>query len=882
MPRLTIPLTAFAVCDAEPGSRIDDIHHRPEADWLPASVPGGVHEALLAAGRIADPYFDRNEDAVRWVEERDWWYRTTIPATPSSPGGRTLLVCQGLDTVVDLWLDGQPLGHTENMFRPATFDVTGRLEAGAELLICFRPPLAGLTPPAAASNLLRRLGDALAAIAPEEGEGAGLMSPTLPLATLRRKATFSWGWDFGPRLPSIGPWRPVEVVQESGAVLTGHHVRTDRVDVERRTADLTVRVEAAQLQQDLRPVAEVELIAPGGKLTSFTVPLVAEDAAAGTLWGASSARVEQAEPWWTHDLGAQPRYQVIIRLHDGEQLLDEQRDLVGLRTIALDRSEDPEGGQHFRFVLNGVPIFARGAAWLPADMLVGSVSEARYRDLLTTARDGQMLMLRVWGGCIYEHDAFYTLCDELGLLVWQDFAFACIDYPDDDPRLRTEIEQEAAYQVRRLRNHACLALWCGNNEVQMIHVMGYCDLSPGGWGSAFFDEVLPAAVAKHDGGVPYWPGSPYGEPVDGEDAVAAINGVLDGNRHAWEVWHGMDFGAGSAEFASVGESRLYRRYAADRGKFISEFGIHASPELATLRRWLPEDQLQVHSAGFDHHNKDNPKNKHDPVLEIVTGLPSSIEQYADFTMISQAEGLKFGIEHYRRRQPHCSGTLIWQFNDVWPGFSWSVVDYAGIPKAGYHYARRAFAPVIASFCQGGDGELELWICNSSAVPVFCDAEVTLGRFSAAPDHLAAVATEVGPGRAQLAWSIPASEYSATPDRYAWVRSPSGTFAPNRYFFAEIKDVQFGSGHVESEVVRTAADQAVVRVRAKGFNYFVRLPTPSPQVRFSDNYLDLRDGDVAEIAVRGLAGDLGEDQLRAVSGQLITGKLPADWDARLAH
>jgi beta-mannosidase len=225
-------------------------------------------------------------------------------------------------------------------------------------------------------------------------------------------------------------------------VLTQHHVRTDRVDVERRTADLTVRVEAAQLQQDLRPVAEVELIAPGGKSISFTVPLVAQDAAAGTLSGASSARVEQVELWWTHDLGAQPRYQVIIRLHDGEQLLDEQRDLVGLRTIALDRSEDPEGGQHFRFVLNGVPIFARGAAWLPAEMLVGSVSEARYRDLLTTARDGQMLMLRVWGGGIYEHDAFYTLCDELGLLVWQDFAFACIDYPDDDPRLRTEIEQE--------------------------------------------------------------------------------------------------------------------------------------------------------------------------------------------------------------------------------------------------------------------------------------------------------------------------------------------------------------------------------------------------------------------------------------------------------
>ena len=868
MPRQTIQIRSFTLCDAEPGSDVDDVRARPESDWLPAAVPGGVHEALLAAGRIADPYFDRNEDTVRWVEQRDWWFRAVVPAAPATLGGRTQLVCRGLDTVADLWLDDQPLGHSQNMFRPASFDVTGRLESAAELLICFRPPLAGLTPPAAASNLLHRLGDALGAIAPEEpaDEGAGIWSATLPLATLRRKATFSWGWDFGPRLPSIGPWRPVEVVWESGAVLSGHHVRTERVDVARRTAGLTVRVEATRLQEGLRPVADVELLAPNGRITSLTVPL-ASDGGVEKLSGVASVLVEDAELWWTHDLGGQPRYQVTIRLREGEQILDERRDLIGLRTITLDRSEDPEGGRHFRFILNGIPIFARGAAWLPADMFVGSVSEARYRDLLATAREGHMTMLRIWGGGIYEHDTFYSLCDELGLLVWQDFAFACIDYPDDDPRLRTEVEHEAAYQVRRLRNHACLALWCGNNEVQMIHVMGYGDLKPGGWGSAFFDEVLPAVVATHDGGVPYWPGSPYGEPADGEDAAAAINGVLDGDRHAWEVWHGMDFGAGRGDFASVGESRLYRRYATDRGKFISEFGIHASPELSTLRRWLPDDQLQVHSPGFDHHNKDNPKNKHDPVLEILTGLPSSIEQYVDFTMISQAEGLKFGIEHYRRRQPHCSGTLVWQFNDVWPGFSWSVVDYAGVPKAGYHYVRRAFAPVIASFCQGADGELQLWICNSSAAQISCEAEVILARFSAAPDLVAAVAADVGPAQAQLVWSVPRDEYSATADRYAWVRSPSGAFTPNRYFFVEIKDVEFGAGQVESEVVRTSADRAVVRLRATGFNYFVRIPTPSAQVRFSDNYLDLRDGELAEIAVRGLTDDIVDDQLRAVSGVL---------------
>ncbi len=242
-----------------------------------------------------------------------------------------------------------------------------------------------------------------------------------------------------------------------------------------------------------------------------------------------------------------------------------------------------------------------------------------------------------------------------------------------------------------------------------------------------------------------------------------------------------------------------------------------------------------------------------------------MQQYVDFTMISQAEGLKFGIEHYRRRQPHCSGTLIWQFNDVWPGFSWSVVDYAGVPKAGYHYARRAYAPVIATFCRGADDELQLWICNSSAVPVSCDAEVTLARFSAAPDLVAGVVAEIEPAQTRLVWSVPRDAYSATADSYAWVRSPSGAFAPNRYFFAEIKDIDFGPSRVESEILRTSADRAVVRVRVTGFNYFVRIPTPAPEVRFSDNYLDLRDGDLAEIAVRGLTEHIGDDQLQAISG-----------------
>ena len=281
-----------------------------------------------------------------------------------------------------------------------------------------------------------------------------------------------------------------------------------------------------------------------------------------------------------------------------------------------------------------------------------------------------------------------------------------------------------------------------------------------------------------------------------------------------------------------------------------------------LQRWLPKDQLQVHSPGFDHHNKDHPKNKHDPVLEIVTGLPSSIEQYVDFTMISQAEGLKFGIEHYRRREPHCGGTLIWQFNDVWPGFSWSVIDYAGVPKAGYHYARRAFAPTIASFCQGEDGELQLWICNSSAAAVSCEVEVT-----------------VGASRRYLicgGWRLrcrPDRPYSPGP--YPAARTSRPRIAMPGYAVQTAHSTLTGASSARSKMwnsvsarlsprsFRASADRAVVRVRATGFNYFVRIRTPAPQVRFSDNYLDLRDGDIAEITVLGLTEEVGDNQLRAV-------------------
>lgn len=846
MSRTSTFLNHFELAESPCGADVGSI---AETDWVPAIVPGGVHESLMAIGRIEDPYRDENESAVRWIEERDWWFRGVFAGpTDLAADERVRLVFHGLDTVAEIWLNGERLGAHANMFRPAEYDVTRQLALSNEVLVRFSPPLAGLDVPPSVAETLGRLQSVLGDVGEGTEDAPGIFSGTLARATMRRKATFSWGWDFGPRVPSIGIWRPVELRREKVAVISGHHVRTDAIHVD-GSVDVTVSVEADAFRPEALTAHGV-LTSPARDVYEFAIPI-----AEGS--GSAFLTIPDAKLWWSHDLGEPALYDLAITLLADGVEVDRIDDRVGLRTITLDRSPDPEGGHRFGFVLNGVSIFARGAAWLPASMLVGSVSAARHHELVELARDGGMNMLRIWGGGVYEQDAFYTACDELGVMIWHDFMFACTDYPSENPELAAEVALEATYQVRRLRNRASMALWAGNNEVQLIHGFAYQNYAPGDWGWGFFYDLLPRTVAEQDGAVPYWPGSPWGEAP--EEGFMAANGVLDGDRHAWEVWHGLDFGAGGGDFASIGEARHYRRYALDRGKFISEFGIHAAPERSTLERWIDRALLGVHSHTFDVHNKDNPKDKGDAILEIITGLPTSLDTYVDFTMVSQAEGLKFGIEHYRRNQPSNNGTLIWQFNDVWPGFTWSVVDYDGVPKAGYYYAKRAFSPVLASFRRDAN-RLELWLSNSTASSVDIKALVTLGSVDDALGEHIEVRAAVAPRHSVMAWST-ISEFSA--DQVAWVESPDGLFPANRLFFAEIKDIPFLPGTLDVNLIETGVDTATIDITTDRYAYFVHIPTPAPGVRFSDNYLDLRPGEPREIEVRGLTGSVDVSTLKVL-------------------
>jgi beta-mannosidase len=784
------------------------------ADWIDVSVPGDVHRALMEAGRIEDPFYDRNENECAWVEDREWWYRLVFDGPEDHLGRdeRLRLVFHGLDTFATVWLNGEELGRHRNMFREAVFDVGEwvRFAEANTLAVCFERPL------------------------DHAGDGAPDQWGRNPERAGMRKAQFGFGWDWGPRLPTVGIWRPVELRRERRAVIEGTHVYTLEIDRAANRALIAVRIEAERFATHEPLSAAIALVQPDGQPVIEHVHAL--DGEGARVSSTAYLVVEEPRLWWTNDLGEPYLYDLRVVLGDDDGAeLDRHHSRVGIRTLELDQSPDPaeRGTRFFRFVLNGAPIFARGANWIPADSFVGGIPAQRYENLLSAARDANMNMLRVWGGGIYEHDAFYDLCDALGLLVWQDFMFACATYPEEPPEFVAEVDAEARYQVRRLRSHPCLALWCGNNENQWIHDRTFPfreDTTPPG--ALYYDEILPRAVAGLDGRTPYWPGSPYG----GNDH----NAREEGNVHNWEVWHGnfpRRFGEEPRRDPTP-ENVSYLRYAEDTGRFISEFGMHAAPVYETLRRAIPEDQLYHHSPSMDHHNKDEPRNKGDNLMLTVTGLPESLEEYIDFSMISQAEGLKFGIEHFRRRKPHCSGTLFWQLNDCWPVLSWSVLDYHGFGKAGYFYAKRAYAPVLASFKALDDGGVELWITNDTLTGMESGTTVRLGTFAGETVWEEELPVRVAANASEPVAVWEKSRLDGGPDRYLCVRSAEGAFPKNRHFFAAVKDLRRVPARPQATLECAGEHELRVRLRAPAYAYFVHLIAPDEATRFSDNYFDL--------------------------------------------
>ncbi len=621
-------------------------------DWLPATVPGGVHTDLLALGRIPDPFVGDNEKKVQWVAEADWEYRTQFSAAPELlQQSHIWLVCDGLDTLATVSLNGGELGQTNNMFRQYRWDVKDLLQAANnELVITFASPVQYITEKQAERPLPG-------------------VSQAIPGSPYLRKAPCQFGWDWGPQLPPIGIWQDIRLEGASSARLTDVHLRQSHSE-----GQVTVSAALAFEQwTDEAVTARLRVVAPDGE---EMMEETAVSAATTTL----NLSIANPHLWWPNGYGEHPLYQVIVSLHQGDMELDRRRYQLGLRTIEL-RQEADEWGRSFEFIVNGVPIFAKGSNWIPADSFPTRLTDDSLEMLIRGAAETHQNMLRVWGGGFFEEDRFYDLCDRYGILVWQDYIFSCSVYPMDDPDFLENVRIEVEENVRRLRHRASLALWCGNNEMEQ----GWAD-----WGwtrpdladmkaayDRFFHHTLAEWSTTIDPDTPYWPSSP-----SSDTPFADPNGQAQGDAHYWDVWHGR---------------KPFTAYRDQFPRFMSEFGFQALPPLATIRTFAEEADWNMTSYIMERHQKNDSGNS------LMVGqmldtfrLPKDFPSLVYLSMVLQAEGIRYGVEHWRRARDRVAGTLYWQLNDCWPVASWSSLDYYGRWKALHYAARRFYAPVLLS------------------------------------------------------------------------------------------------------------------------------------------------------------------------------------------
>ena len=774
-------------------------------EWLPATVPGGVHTDLLALDRIPDPFVGDNEKHVQWVAESDWEYGYRFASGPELLAQPHIwLVCDGLDTLATVTLNGRLLAHTHNMFRQYRWDVTDLLQASDnELIVTFASPVQYITEQQA--------------IRPLPG-----VSQAIPGGPYLRKAPCQFGWDWGPQLPPIGIWKDIRLEAGSSARLTDVHLRQSHA-----AGQVTVSAALTLARLADEPLtARLRIMAPDGE------EMVTETAVPAPLSSGTGPNLQITIPtpqlWWPNGYGAQPLYKVVVSLHQGDAELDQRRYQLGLRTLEL-RQEPDQWGRSFEFVVNGVPIFAKGSNWIPADSFPTRISDAYLEALIRGAAETHQNMLRVWGGGFFEEERFYDLCDRYGILIWQDFIFSCSVYPLDDPDFLENVRIEVEENVRRLRHRASLALWCGNNEMEW----GWAD-----WGwtrpdlndmktayDRFFHHTLADWCTAVDPDTAYWPSSP-----SSDTPFTDPNGQQQGDAHYWDVWHGR---------------KPFTAYRNQYPRFMSEFGFQALPPLATIRTFAEEADWNMTSYIMERHQKNDSGNS------LMVGqmldtfrLPKDFSSLVYLSMVLQAEGIRYGVEHWRRFRDRVAGTLYWQLNDCWPVASWSSLDYFGRWKALHYAARRFYAPVLLSIedappCQG------LFITNDQR-------ETWEGQVRWSLETLAGETLTAGEEAVQAAPL--ATTHVRTLDLSKWVTDDNrrnlifiaalwqdGRLAATQSaFFAPTKHLQLTEPQVAA-ACQCEGETLHVALHGRALARLVEVSLEGADVVFSDNYFDLPAG-----------------------------------------
>jgi beta-mannosidase len=777
-------------------------------DWLPASVPGSVHLDLLALNRIPDPFVGDNEKRVRWVAESDWEYSLHfLPSPDVFCLPHIGLVCDGLDTLASVSLNGHELGKTNNMFRQYRWDVKPYLLSGENTLtITFGSPVQFTVNKQASRSLFG-------------------VSQSIPGSPYIRKAPCQFGWDWGPQLPPIGIWKDIRLEGYEGARITDVHLKQRHTE-----GQVAVEAHLTVDNPDNKPCrASMHIFTPDGQLHNTSRIFNREKN--------EPLRVLIPNPqlWWPNGYGGQPLYKVVIEINEEDTILDRREYQMGMRTLEL-RQQPDEWGKSFTFVVNGVPIFVKGSDWIPADSFPTRVTDEFLEKLIKDAVATHQNMLRVWGGGFYEDERFYDLCDKYGILIWQDFVFACSVYPLNDPEFLENLHVEAVENIRRLRHRASLALWCGNNEMEQGWVEWgwkapeYQDLKAAY--DKFFHHILPEWCKAEDPSRAYWPSSPSSNtPFDNP------NGQQKGDAHYWDVWHGR---------------KPFTAYRNQYPRFMSEFGFQALPPLPTIRTYVGEDDLNMTSYIMECHQKNDSGNQLMVAQMLDTfQLPKDFSSLVYLSMVLQAEGIRYGVEHWRRYPERVSGILYWQLNDCWPVASWSSLDYFGRWKALHYAARHFYAPLLISIKDTPDSQ-SVYVTNDALQPWDGTIKMSLEKLDGKVLETSEAPVKV---KAAGVTTVCEKDFSSILNEdlrrelvfVADLCKDGQVVSRKTAYFVPTKHLKLANPRISSQVTLDDG-QAKIVLTSSSLARLVELSLGDAIVVFSDNYFDLPAGRAATITI----------------------------------
>jgi beta-mannosidase len=806
-----------------------------DSAWMSATVPGTVHTDLLDNGKIEDPYFRLNEHDIQWIDKEAWEYKTKFKVYKDLLKRDIIeLDFKGLDTYAEVSLNGKKVLSADNMFREWKADVTNILKEGEnELHILFRSPIKeGIKKYDAQGYIIPVSDNDLAEI--------GKVKGNKKVSVYTRKAGYHFGWDWGPRMVTSGIWRPVLIKAWDEAKIENLQIIQHEVSDEKATFTAVFEINSEKnhsadlaVQNDEIPLASKKIQLKKG-IGKYTVDFT----------------IENPRLWWTNGLGEAHLYNITGKLNIKNRFVTKDT-RIGIRTLELVREKDDDGTS-FYFKLNGHPVFMKGANYIPNDIFLPRVTKEKYRNVVETAKKSNMNMLRVWGGGIYENDIFYNLCDENGILVWQDFMFACAMFPGDKAFL-DNVKQEAIDNVKRLRNHPSIGLWCGNNEILSAWL---------GWGWKqteeakskenadkiwqsyvdIFHKILPDVIKECDPQRSYWGSSPSSGPGIPADLV-------NGDEHYWGVWWGKE---------------PFETYATHLARFMSEYGFQSFPEMSTVKKYaLPKD-YDIFSDVMKSHQRSSIGNGTIEYYMLKEyNQPKDFESFLYVNQVLQAEGVKFGLEGHRRAMPFCMGSLYWQINDCWPVASWSSTDYYQKWKALQYYTKKGFAPVLVSPYIDGQ-KFRVGIVSDRLEKINAELNLKLVNFEG-----------------QVIWEenslveIPANSSDDYFDVNYWeflyrknlqnlvftsvIKEKGEVISKNYYYFRPYKELKVPAPTLEYAIVKT--DNGFdIELKTDKLAKNVYLQIGDEQGFFSDNYFDFLPGEVAKV---NLETNISEQQLNKV-------------------